>query len=80
MFFKITPAHDYNDFALGQRHKLKTINILTDDGLMNENTGSFTGMKRFDARYKVIELLKQKGLFTKVEDNPMKVGANTVSD
>ncbi|KAG4219907.1 Valine--tRNA ligase, partial [Phytophthora cactorum] len=45
---KITPAHDPNDFALGQRHNLEFINILTDDGLMNENAGPYKGQKRFD--------------------------------
>ena len=49
---KITPAHDFNDAQLGQKHGLPFINILTDDGFMNHNTGSFRGMKRFDARYK----------------------------
>lgn len=70
---KLTPAHDPNDFNLGQTHKLKFINILTDDGLMNENTGSFKGQKRFDARYTVQEALKEKGLLVGKNDNPMKV-------
>jgi valyl-tRNA synthetase len=70
---KITPAHDANDFALGQRHSLEQINILTDNGLMNHNTGQFEGMKRFDVRYKVTEELEKLGLFVKKEDNAMKV-------
>ena len=70
---KITPAHDPNDFNLGQRHNLKFINILNDNGTMNHNTGSFEGLKRFDARYKVIDALKEKGLYVKWENNPMKV-------
>ena len=70
---KITPAHDPNDFAIGQRQKLEFINILNDDGTMNHNTGDFEGIKRFDARYKVIEDLKSKGLYVKWENNPMKV-------
>ncbi len=70
---KITPAHDPNDFTIGQRHNLKFINILNDNGTMNHNTGDFEGMKRFDARYKVIEALKAKGLYVKWENNPMKV-------
>ena len=70
---KITPAHDPNDFALGQRHNLKFINILNDDGTMNHNTGKFEGTKRFDARYGVIAALKEKGLYVKWENNPMKV-------
>lgn len=70
---KITPAHDPNDFTLGQRHNLDFINILNDNGTMNHNTGEFEGTKRFDARYKVIDALKSKGLYVKWEDNPMKV-------
>ena len=70
---KMTPAHDPNDFAIGQRHNLKFINILNDDGTMNRNTGDFEGTRRFDARYKVIDALKAKGLYVKWENNPMKV-------
>ena len=70
---KITPAHDPNDFAIGQRHSLEFINILNDDGTMNHNTGDFVGMKRFDARYKVVAALKEKGLYVKWENNAMKV-------
>lgn len=70
---KITPAHDPNDFALGQRHKLEFVNILNDDGTMNANAGKFEGTRRFDARYAVVEDLKAKGLYVKKENNPMRV-------
>ncbi|KAI1461648.1 tRNA synthetases class I-domain-containing protein [Annulohypoxylon moriforme] len=70
---KITPAHDPNDFALGQRHNLKFINILTDDGFMNENAGPYKGQKRFDVRYSIQADLKEKGLYVDKKDNPMKV-------
>lgn len=70
---KLTPAHDFNDFNLGQKHKLEFINILTDDGLMNENAGPFKGQKRFDVRYTVTEALKEKGLYVDKKDNAMKV-------
>lgn len=70
---KITPAHDPNDFALGLRHKLEFINILNDDGTMNAHTGKFEGQKRFDVRYTIVEALKEKGLYVKKEDNPMKI-------
>jgi valyl-tRNA synthetase len=70
---KITPAHDPNDFALGKRHNLQFINILNDDGTMNQNTGKFEGQKRFDVRYSVVEELTKLGLFVKKEDNEMKV-------
>lgn len=71
---KITPAHDQNDYNTGKRHNLEFINILTDDGLLNENCGpEWDGMKRFDARVKVIEQLKEKGLYIGQEDNEMTI-------
>ncbi|RMZ67579.1 hypothetical protein GMOD_00001526 [Pyrenophora seminiperda CCB06] len=70
---KITPAHDPNDFAIGKRHNLEFINILTDDGFLNHNSGPFEGQKRFDARYSVVDKLTELGLFVKKEDNAMTV-------
>lgn len=70
---KLTPAHDFNDYQLGKRHDLKFINILNDDGTLNENAGQFKGQRRFDARYTVVEELTKLGLFTKKESNPMKI-------
>src|SRR3569833_1541646 len=70
---KLTPAHDFNDYQLGQRHKLAFINILNEDGTLNSNAGPFKGQRRFDARYTVVEELKKKGLFVKTEPNPMKI-------
>ncbi|EGE83482.1 hypothetical protein RJZ56_005547 [Blastomyces dermatitidis] len=70
---KITPAHDFNDFIRGKDNKLEFISIMNDDGTFNANAGPFAGVKRFDARYKVIEALKEKGLYVKWENNPMKV-------
>lgn len=70
---KITPAHDPNDFAIGKRHNLEFINILTDNGYLNHNAGSFQGQKRFDARYSVVEKLTELGLFVGKEDNAMKI-------
>lgn len=72
---KITPAHDPNDFATGKRHNLEFINILDDDGCLNNNgTGPFAGQPRFRARLTVAEYLKEKGLFRGVADNPMRLG------
>lgn len=68
---KITPAHDQNDYLTGKRNKLEFINILTDDGLLNENCGEWQGIKRFDARAKVIEQLKERGLYVGQTDNEM---------
>ncbi|EPE06340.1 valyl-trna synthetase [Ophiostoma piceae UAMH 11346] len=70
---KITPAHDPNDFAIGERHKLEFINILTDDGLINEFGGPYAGQKRFDVRYTIAEDLKKLGLYVDKKDNPMVV-------
>lgn len=70
---KLTPAHDPNDFNLGKTHNLKFINILTDDGFMNENAGPYKGQKRFDVRYTIMDDLKAKGLFVDKKDNAMKV-------
>ena len=70
---KMTPAHDHNDFNIGKAHGLQFINIFNDDGTLNHHTGDFQGIKRFDARYKVIAALKEKGLYVKAEDNKMTV-------
>ena len=68
---KVTPAHDLADYDIGKRHNLEFINIFTDDGMINQNAGDFQGMKRYDARYKVVDELKAKGLYVKSENNPM---------
>ncbi|MFZ5803910.1 MAG: valine--tRNA ligase [Acidobacteriota bacterium] len=59
---KVTPAHDPNDFATGERHNLPKINILTEDGKINENGGRFAGLDRFAARKAVLEALAEMGL------------------
>ncbi len=59
---KVTPAHDFNDFATGKRHKLPEITILNLDGTMNENAGQFAGMDRFAARKAVKKALEERGL------------------
>ncbi|KAF9583903.1 hypothetical protein BGW38_008170, partial [Lunasporangiospora selenospora] len=70
---KITPAHDFNDYEVGKRHGLEFINILNDDGTLNNNCGQFSGMKRFHARVAVLEALKEKGLYVSTADNAMTV-------
>lgn len=71
---KITPAHDPNDYAIGERHNLDFVNILNDDGTLNENVGErFKGMKRFTARKVVVEELEKLGLYLETKDNPMSV-------
>ncbi len=59
---KITPAHDHNDFALGERHKLERITIFTLDAKINENGGTYQGLGRFEARRKIKEDLEALGL------------------
>ncbi len=59
---KVTPAHDPNDFATGERHGLERVNILTETGLINENGGAFAGQERFAARKAVLAALGEKGL------------------
>ncbi|CAD6572663.1 MAG: valine--tRNA ligase [Alectoria sarmentosa] len=66
-----TGSHDPNDFKIGQEHNLEFINIMNDDGTLNHNAGQFEGMKRFDARYEVINALKEKGLYVKWDHNAM---------
>ena len=69
---KITPAHDFNDYALGQRHGLDVINVLTDDAAMNENVPeAYRGLDRFEARRRVIAELDAAGLL--VETKPHKL-------
>jgi valyl-tRNA synthetase len=59
---KVTPAHDPNDFATGERHSLERINILTENGMINENGGQFAGQERFAARKAVLAALAERGL------------------
>ena len=66
---KITPAHDFNDFEVGKRHNLELLNILNDDGSLNENCpAEYQGMDRFDARKQVVKSLKENGFIEKIED------------
>lgn len=66
---KITPAHDFNDFAVGQRHHLDIINILDIEACLNENVPQeFQGVERFAARKKILETLEAQGFIEKVED------------
>lgn len=71
---KITPAHDPNDYTLGKKHNLETINILNTDGTLNENAKFFVGDDRFVARKKAVEALKESGNFVKQEDYKNQVG------
>ena len=64
---KVTPAHDLNDFAIGQRHQLPQITVMNKNGTMNSNAGRFEGLDRFDARKAVVKALEDEGLLVKVQ-------------
>jgi valyl-tRNA synthetase len=64
---KITPAHDPNDFEIGERHSLPRINIMNDDGTINQNGGAYAGLTREAAREKIITNMTALGLFVKTE-------------
>ncbi|MGE0342307.1 MAG: valine--tRNA ligase [Porticoccaceae bacterium] len=71
---KITPAHDFNDHALGLRHRLPLINILEADARLNDNVPpAYRGLDRFEARQRVVADLKTLGLLEKIEDHRLKV-------
>ncbi len=66
---KVTPAHDPNDFAIGQRHDLPQVTVMNKDGTMNHHAGRFEGLERFEARKAVVAALEKEGLLVKVESH-----------
>ena len=73
---KVTPAHDENDYMLGQTHNLETIDIFNADGTVNEVAGMYVGMDRFDVREQICKDLQAAGLMEKIEDYTNKVGCS----
>ncbi len=71
---KITPAHDPNDYEMGKRHDLEFINIMNEDGTLNENAGKYNGEDGLVARKKIVEELQTLGLMQKIEDHTHNVG------
>ena len=71
---KITPAHDLNDFEIGNRHGLERIKVINEDGKMNELAGPYKGMDRFECRERIIEDLKKEGLLEKIEPYRTAIG------
>ena len=66
---KITPAHDFNDFEVGKRNNLELVNILNDDGTLNDNCpDEYAGLDRFEARKLIVKNLKEAGFVEKIED------------
>ena len=71
---KITPAHDFNDYAMGQRHDRPLINIFTVDAALNDQVpDAYVGMDRFDARKQIVKDLDEMGLLVKIDDHTLMV-------
>ena len=71
---KITPAHDPNDFEIGNRHHLERVLVMNEDGTMNERAGKYEGMDRFDCRNAIIEDLQELGVLFDIESHTHQVG------
>ena len=77
---KITPAHDPNDFEVGNRHQLERIIVMNPDATMNENAGKYEGMDRYECREALIKDLKDSGLLVKIEPMVHSVGHSERTD
>ncbi len=77
---KVTPAHDLNDFELGQKHNLETIDILNDDGTLNEKAEILVGQDRFAARKAIVVMLEDDGKIEKIENYKSQVGFSERTD
>jgi len=77
---KVTPAHDVNDYELGKKHNLETIEILNDNGTLNSNGMHYEGMDRFEVRKAIEKELYDKGYLIKTEDHINKVGYSERTD
>ncbi|WP_026693767.1 valine--tRNA ligase [Peribacillus kribbensis] len=71
---KITPAHDPNDFEIGNRHNLERILVMNEDGSMNEKAGKYQGMDRFECRKQIVKDLQEQGVLFKIEEHMHSVG------
>ncbi|MDQ0161180.1 valine--tRNA ligase [Aeribacillus alveayuensis] len=71
---KITPAHDPNDFEIGNRHNLERILVMNEDGTMNEKAGKYEGMDRFECRKQIVKDLQEEGILFKIEEHMHSVG------
>ncbi len=77
---KVTPAHDVNDYMLGDKYNLESIDIFNDNGTISEAGGMYVGMDRFDVRRQIMKDLEESGLVEKVEDYVNKVGHSERTD
>lgn len=71
---KITPAHDPNDFEIGQKYNLESLQVIDHQGMMNQEAGKYSGLDIFEARKLIVEMLKEQGLIEKIEDYVHNVG------
>lgn len=77
---KVTPAHDMNDYQLGQKHNLEVIDIMNDDGTFSEAAQLYIGMDRFDVRKQIVKDLQEKGFLLETKDYTNQVGYSERSD
>jgi valyl-tRNA synthetase len=73
---KVTPAHDLNDYELGLKHKLPVIDLLNDDGTLNEKAILFVGLDRFEARKRIVKQLNEEGYLVKTDEYKSTVGTS----
>jgi valyl-tRNA synthetase len=73
---KVTPAHDLNDYELGIKHKLPVIDLLNDDGTLNEKAVLFVGLDRFEARKRIVKQLAEEGFLVKTDEYKSTVGTS----
>ncbi|HEX6592987.1 MAG TPA: valine--tRNA ligase [Bacillota bacterium] len=71
---KITPAHDPNDFEIGNRHNLERVLVMNEDGTMNKNAGKYEGLDRFECRKQIVKDLQDEGVLFHIEDHVHQVG------
>lgn len=77
---KVTPAHDTNDYQLGQKHQLEVIDVLNDDGTLSEVAQIYIGLDRFEARKQIAKELEEKGFLVKTEEYTSEVGHSERTD
>ena len=77
---KITPAHDPNDFEVGNRHNLERIVVMNEDATMNENAGKYVGMTREECREELVKDLKESGILINIEPMVHSVGHSERTD
>lgn len=77
---KVTPAHDVNDYELGKKHNLPTVNIMNEDGTLNADSLLFEGKDRFEVRKEIVRMFKESGHFVKQENLKNKVGFSERTD